>query len=57
MSTFTSAQFSQLTNTVKNTAVFIYRPHWSPLCVEISTLAFETNIADEKVFQWHTASM
>jgi len=33
----------QLTNTVADTARFVYRLHWSSLWVEISTLACEAN--------------
>jgi len=32
-----------MTNTVPDTACFVYRFHCSPLWVDISTLAYETN--------------
>jgi len=35
---------SQLTNTVPETARFVCHLHWSPLWLEISTPAYETNI-------------
>ena len=41
--TLTHGNLSQLTNTVQDTACLFFHSHWSPLWVEISTLAFETN--------------
>jgi len=38
-----TAYLSQLTNTVPDTACFVCRVHWSPLWVEIWTLAYKTN--------------
>ena len=40
-----------MVNTAADTAHFVYRLHWSPLWVEISTMAYEVNlIVDQKSF-------
>jgi len=52
MSKHTKCAFLSATNTVAGTARFVYRLHWSPLWVEISTLAYEANlIVDQKCFR------
>jgi len=52
MSTHTNRAVLSVTNTLAKTAHFVYHLHWSPLWVEISTLAYEVNlIVDQECFR------
>jgi len=52
MSTHTKCAVLSATNMVADTARFVYRLHWSPLWVEISSLGCEANlIVEQKCFQ------
>jgi len=52
MSIHTNCAVLPATKTVADKAHFAYRLHWSPLWVDISTLAYEANLtADQNCFQ------
>jgi hypothetical protein len=50
MSIYTDCAVISATNRVEDTARFVYRLRWSPLWVEISTLAYEANFLTRNVF-------
>jgi hypothetical protein len=52
MSTHTHCAVLSVTNTAADIARFVYRLHWRPLWVEISTLAYKANLTvDQKCFR------
>jgi len=58
MSTHTNCAVLSAVDTAADTAHFVYRLHWSPLWIEISTLAYEVNLTvDQKCFQRHPQNL